>query len=194
MKNQNNLPNKKIISINEMKSLGYSYFKINQLIRNGVIIRLNNKYVENYTYVGSETDWVYVEAFVPNGVVCLMSAAVIYNLTNYRPDKIDVAIERSKKVSTLPSWPEINIRYFEKIRFEIGIDQIEVDGRNLKIYDIEKTVNDIIYFRNKIGIEETKEILKNYLKRKDRNLNKLIRYAEKLKTKEILNTYLEVLL
>ena len=35
---------------------------------------------------------------------------------------------------------------------------------------LEKTVVDILYYRNKIGIEETREILKNYLSRTDRNL------------------------
>ena len=49
-------------------------------------------------------------------------------------------------------------------------------------------------FFNKIGIEETREILKNYLSRPDRNLNTLYRYAAQLNCAKILNTYLEVLL
>ena len=53
---------------------------------------------------------------------------------------------------------------------------------------------DIIYYRNKIGIEETKEILTKYLKREDRNINKLYRYAELLKCSDVLKTYLEVLI
>ena len=61
------------------------------------------------------------------------------------------------------------------------------------IYDIEKTVVDLVFYREKMGVEETKEVLSNYLHRKDRNLNKLIRYAEMLKCKDIINKYLEVL-
>ena len=45
----------------------------------------------------------------------------------------------------------------------------------------------------KIGIEETKEILVNYLRRKDRDLNRLLRYAELLKCGDVMKTYLEVL-
>ena len=45
----------------------------------------------------------------------------------------------------------------------------------------------------KVGIEETKEILTNYLSRRERNLNRLVKYAETLKCGEILNNYLEVL-
>lgn len=194
MEKEMKIPDKKIISMKEMKRLGFSYFKINKLINEGLIVRLNNMYVENLAYEGMVTDWIYVHAYVPKGIVCLMSAAVLHNLTTYRPDAIDVAIERSKKVTTLPNWPTIQLYYYEEERYNTGIETMEVDECIIQIYDIEKTVVDILYFRNKIGIEETKEILIKYLKREDRNINKLVRYAEKLKCKEILNTYLEVLL
>lgn len=61
------------------------------------------------------------------------------------------------------------------------------------IYDMEKTVVDIISYREKIGIEETKEVLINYLSKKDRNINKLMEYAKILGQEQILKTYLEVL-
>ncbi len=62
------------------------------------------------------------------------------------------------------------------------------------VYDIEKTVVDTLYYRNKIGIEETKEILKNYLMREDRDLIKLHKYADALGCGKILGFYLEVLI
>ena len=62
-----------------------------------------------------------------------------------------------------------------------------------RIYDIEKTVVDIVFYREKIGIEETKEVLTTYLNRSDRNLNRLIRYAELLKCGDVMKKYLEVL-
>jgi len=46
---------------------------------------------------------------------------------------------------------------------------------------MEKTVVDIVFYREKVGIEETKEILVTYLQRKDRNLNRLLKYAELMK-------------
>ena len=74
-------------------------------------------------------------------------------------------------------------------------DEIIVMGKNaFRIYDMEKTVADILFYRNKVGIEETKEVLVNYLARKERNLNKLHRYAKELRCEKILSTYLEVLL
>ena len=194
MKMQNLIPNnKKIISIDELKEWGYSYYKISKLVEEKKLIKLNKKNYENGSFDGDDSDFYYVHAYVPMGVICLMSAAVHYELSTFRPDSIDVAVSKKKNVSTLPDWPVIKLYYFEKDRFETGIKIITEDSNQFKIYDIEKTVVDIVYYRNKIGIEETKEVLVNYLKRGDRNINQLCRYAEILKCSDVIRTYLEVL-
>lgn len=194
MDNEIRLPEDQMIfSVDELKAAGFSHYKINQLVEDGTLLKLNKKYYENTRYQGEEADLYYVPAYAPKGVICLMSAASYYNLTTYRTDSIDVAIQRKGKISTMPDWPMLSVYYYADDRFEMGIETVQ-EGRNqFKIYDIEKTVVDIVCFREKIGIEETKEILVNYLRRKDRNLNKLLRYAEMLRCGEVMKTYLEVL-
>ena len=194
MKKDSKVSNEQLIfSIQELKDKGLSYYKINQLVKQGILIKLNKKYYENTNFDGEESDFYYAYAYVPNGVICLLSAAVYYNLSTYRPEAIDIAIPRKTRVSTLPEWPELNIYYFTEERFSLGAEIIEVSNNKFRIYDIEKTVVDLVFYREKMGVEETKEVLSNYLHRKDRNLNKLIRYAEMLKCKDIINKYLEVL-
>ena len=194
MKEYSKVSNEQLIfSIQELKDKGLSYYKINQLVKQGILIKLNKKYYENMNFDGEESDFYYAYAYVPNGVICLLSAAVHYNLSTHRPDAIDIAIPRKARVSTLPEWPELKIYYFTEERFSVGAEIIEVGKNKFRIYDIEKTVVDIVFYREKMGVEETKEVLSNYLHRKDRNLNKLIRYAEMLKCKDIINKYLEVL-
>ncbi len=185
--------NKKFITTSELKDLGYSYYKIGKLEEQGILSRVNRSTYENLTYTGDENDFFSAEAFVPNGVICLMSAARYYELTNFLPDAVDVAIERKKKVNTLPEWPEIRIFYFDASRMDLGVTEVR-DGDNcFHIFDIEKTVVDIIYYRNKIGIEETSEVLRNYLKRRDRQIDRLYAYAKRLRCEKIVRTYLEVL-
>ena len=182
-----------IFSVQELKDKGFSYYKINQMVDQGILIKLNKKYYENANFDGEGSDFYYAYAFVPDGVVCLLSAAVYYNLSTYRPDAIDVAIPRKAKVSTLPDWPEVNLYYYTDERFELGTTIIEEGTNRFRIYDIEKTVVDIVFYREKVGIEETKEILTSYLRRKDRNINRLVRYAEMMKCGDTMKKYLEVL-
>ena len=185
---------KKFITTTELKNMGYTYYKIDKLEKVGILSRINRSTYENLDYKGDENDFFSAEAYVPNGVICLMSAARYYGLTNFLPDAVDVAIERKKKVKTLPEWPEIRIFYFSQSRMDIGVKKI-YEGKNcFHIFDIEKTVVDIIYYRNKIGIEETSEVFKNYLKRRDRQIDRIYAYAKRLRCEEVVRTYLEVLI
>ena len=183
-----------IYSIEDLKKEGFSHYKINQMVDDGVLMKLNKKYYENTGYEGEESDFYYVAAYAPKGIICLMSAAAYYNLTTYRTDSVDVAIQRKAKISTMPDWPQISVFYFPEERFETGLSVVNEGKNQFRIYDIEKTVVDIVSYREKIGIEETKEVLVTYLRRKDRNINRLLRYAELLKCSDIMKTYLEVLI
>ena len=185
--------NKKFITTAELKELGYSYYKIGKLEENGLLRRINRSTFENLSYKGDENDFFSAEAFVPNGVICLMSAARYYELTSFLPDSISVAIERKKKVVTLPEWPEIKIFYFDPARMDLGVTEVRDGDNTFHIFDIEKTVVDIIYYRNKIGIEETSEVLKSYLKRRDRQIDRLYAYAKRLRCEKVVRTYLEIL-
>ncbi len=186
--------NKKFVTISELKDKGYSYYKVGKMEKSGKLRRVNRSTYENLSYQGEENDFYSAEAFVPNGVICLLSAARYYELTNFLPDVVEVAIDRKKKISTLPEWPEIRLFYFDSSRMDIGVNEVHEKENSFHIFDIEKTVVDIIYYRNRIGIEETSEILRNYLKRENRQIDRLYAYAKQLRCEKILRTYLEVLL
>ena len=88
---------------------------------------------------------------------------------------------------------EQKLKALEEQARQSGTALQEIAAKNeFQIYDIEKTVVDIVFYREKVGIEETREILINYLKRKDRNLNQLLKYAELMKCDKVLRHYLEM--
>ena len=185
--------NKKIYTTVELKALGYEQYAIKQMLTLGMIKKISASVYENVNYNGPESDLYYVAPLITGGVVCMLSAAVYYNLSSYWPNEIDVAVKKDKRIATLPEYPSMNIHHFGGDRYDMGIEKIEENGNTFFIYDMEKTVIDILYFRNQVGIEETKEILTKYLKKSDRNLVKLHKYAEKMQCEKILRTYLEVL-
>jgi hypothetical protein len=84
--------------------------------------------------------------------------------------------------------------YWNKRFYETGIIQTTYNEEQITIYDIEKSVCDIIRYRNKVGSDITSEVLRNYLKRKDRNLDKLMKYAENMRIATVLNQYLTMML
>lgn len=187
-------PSQRFYSITELLAAGLTYYRIKRLVDEGCLTKLNNKIYENMSYEGEESDFALVSVYAPKGVVCMMSAARFYGLTTFLPEAVDIAIERNMKISTLPNWPQINVWYFPEKRYSAGMTSATDGVCEFPIYDMEKTVVDILYYRNKVGIEETKEVLKNYLRNEERSLVKLRRYADALGCKKILGTYLEVLI
>ena len=183
----------KIFSMRELKSKGFSQYKVSKLVSEGKLIKLNKSYYENTEYRGEESDFYYIEAYAPKGVICLLSAAVYYHLTTFIPDAVDVAIPRKAKISTRPDWPQMNVHHYTDGRHGLGVTTIREGKNEFRIYDMEKTVVDIVFYREKVGIEETKEILVTYLQRKDRNLNRLLKYAKLMKCEKAMRQYLEVL-
>jgi len=74
---------------------------------------------------------------------------------------------------------------------EFGIIKKSISGYDVLITDMERTVCDAVKYRNKIGLDVCGEVIDNYLKKENRNISLLHEYAQKLRVKNILTTYLE---
>ena len=62
-------------------------------------------------------------------------------------------------------------------------------GNKVKVYDIERCICDIIRSKNRMNFEHVKHSVREYVKRKDKDLFKLSLYAEKLGVKEVVMDY-----
>ena len=140
-----------------------------------------------------EMEMVEVQKIVPDGVISLLSALSYYELTTYNPWEYYVVIHRDHFKPALPDYPPISIYYFSENQYYTGITEIDIKGEKVKIYDREKTICDCIRYRKKIGVDVMKEALQEYLKQDDRDIDKLIKYAEITGVKTLMNRYLEVL-
>ena len=159
-----------ILSIRELKDAGFSYYKINQLVEEGHLRKLNKRYYENLCYQGEKRPFYYIGAYTPEGVVCLRSAAAYYGLTAAMPEVVDVAIPRKARISTMPEYPPLSVSYYADSRYETAIKTVREGNNSFRIYDKEKTVLDIVSSRDKIGMEEAGNIVAAYLRQEDRAL------------------------
>ncbi len=174
--------------------MGFSWYRIKKLIEDGILEKLNSHVYESKVYEDVVNDFNYVSVFIPNGVICKLSAANYYGYTNFMPRSINVAIPYDKKINNLPDYPPIKLCYPKGNRYSSDIIEIHTKLDYFKIYSKEKTVCDILINKNKIDAEEIKKVLTGYLNDKDRNLNKLYKLAINLKCEKTLRTYMEVLL
>jgi predicted transcriptional regulator of viral defense system len=130
---------------------------------------------------------------MPKAVVCLHSALSYYELTTTVPSVVMVALPRKAKASKL-QYPPIKVFYFSPSNYETGIKTMHTETGNFKIFDIEKTIVDCFRYRNRLGEDVAVEGLKNYLNRKDADLNRLFFYARKGRMYRIIKPYIEALM
>lgn len=90
---------------------------------------------------------------------------------------------------------ECKVYYIKPELFELGKTTLRTPAGNyVPVYDLERTICDIIRSRNKLGTETFLAALKLYAINPQKDLNKLNSYAKKMRVSNILRHYLEVLL
>ena len=67
-------------------------------------------------------------------------------------------------------------------------------GHDVPVYDMERTICDLLRSRNHIEMQTFQGALKAYARRKDKDLRTLMRYAKLFRVEKILRQYLEILL
>jgi len=139
-----------------------------------------------------EEELIDVSKIIPHGVICLESALAYYKLTTYTPGEYTVAIKRNYNIK-LPNYPPVKLYYFSDKYYVDGVEKIDINGNIIKIYNIEKTICDCLRYEDKISKDIIVESIKEYVKRRDKNISKLMNYATKAKVRDVIQKYIEVL-
>jgi hypothetical protein len=179
-------------SSSEVKAQGRAaYYKMLAEVREG-----NMVYVRRGVYATADQlagTMIDLRRVVPDGILCLFSAWSIHRLTTSLPQAYHVAVKRGRRL-TLPAYPPIELHHLTEELLGIGMEEKVVDGYDIKIYNAERCVCDAVKFRNKVGIDVCSEVVNSYLARPNRNLTRLMDYADRLRIRKILEKYLEIAL
>jgi predicted transcriptional regulator of viral defense system len=181
-----------IVTNQVLKESGVYHYQIRDLLAQQAITRIKRGVYKWNDGSDNQDELLEVSRLVPKGVVCLISAALHYELTTFVPAQYQIAIHRKDKVS-LPEYPPIKLFYWSDVAYQLGREQITMEYSTIAIYDIEKTVCDIIKYRDKIGMDTCKEIIRNYLDKEERNLVKLSNYAEKMGLSGVVSNLIKIL-
>ncbi len=140
----------------------------------------------------SDPDLLTVAARVPQGVICLISALALHEITTQIPHAVDIALPPGAWTPEL-QHPPIRIFRFSGRSMTDGIENRPIDRFQLQVFCAEKTLADCFKFRNKIGLDVAIEALRLYRNRQRINVSELFRYAEINRVARIMRPYLESL-
>ena len=182
------------ITAAETYQLGLSAYNISLQIEEGMLERIRRGLYRIPDKTHEMSELIEASKSVQQGVLCLLSALSWHELTTHIPKEYSLAIPIKARKPVLPIYPPIQIYYFASLRYSTGQMTVNVDGHSIKVYDMEKTLCDIIYYRNKIGQDIVREALDSYIRNKDKNIQKLMQYADILRVSATMKKYLEVLI
>jgi len=100
----------------------------------------------------SHPDLVTVALRVPRAVVCLVSALACHDATDEVPHEVQIALPRRTKAPRI-EHPPLRVFWFSGPALSEGVQVVNVDGVDVRIYDLPKTVVDCFRFRNKLGLD-----------------------------------------
>ena len=90
---------------------------------------------------------------------------------------------------------ECKVYYIKPELFDLGRTVLRTPmGNEVPVYDLERTVCDVVRSRNKLGTETFLSALKLYAASPKKDLNRLNTYAKELRVANVLHQYLEVLI
>ena len=122
------------------------------------------------------------------------TALFLHDMTDREPSYYSVTVRTGYNPHRLKE-DGIKVYTIRKELHELGKSNIKTPfGHIVPVYDIERTLCDILRSRNGVEIQVFQDALKSYAKRRDKNLRSLMQYAETLNVSAILKPYLEVLL
>jgi predicted transcriptional regulator of viral defense system len=142
--------------------------------------------------ISARHDIVQVSLRVSRGVICLISALEFYDLTTQIPHQVYVALPAEAEKPRL-EYPPLRIFWLSPKVYSTGIEQYQIEGIAVKIYNVEKTIMDCFKFRNKIGLDVAVEALRIYRRRDKFDAEKLLQYAVINRVERVVTPYLEAL-
>ena len=166
--------------------------------RNYLSIMTKKKMIEKVArgiYIDStkiEDIYYVLSISTPKIIYSHMTALYFHGLSIKAPDSsFDITV--TKKYNN-PKLKKHNVFYVDDKYYELGLTEVETPMSNkVKAYDVERCICDIIRSKKRMDSEHIKYSIREYIKRKDKDLIKLSNYADKMGIKDEVMNYIEMM-
>lgn len=166
-----------VLKTSELKELGLSSRQIKKLLQEGEISKIKYGYYELADEVKPEE--VLIARLFPEAVIFLESALLHYHYTDRIPRAWQIAVDRdSEKSQYNIDYPLIEPYYQEPKYLSIGVTTFEIHGVEVRIFDRDRTMCDIMRYEKKLEREVFTNAIMRYNKDPQKNIRRLFEYAE----------------
>lgn len=168
------------------------YADIQQLLQDGLIEKVRRGYyhwIDDFD--GSEA--VIINRLFPDAVLCMDTALFYYKYSDRNPHEWNIAIDKNtSRKRTQIDYPFIKAYRVESALLLIGETKGEIDSIEVRIYDRDRTICDVLRNMNKMDKEIFNKAVQSYVKDPKKNIPNLMEYAKRFRVQNKVKNIIEV--
>lgn len=184
---------KGILRTRDVSDIGCSRVALAQLVRQGSITKLGRGlYALPGRQFSEHSTLAEVSAKSRHGVICLISALRFHELTTQQSSEIWLAIPHKSRPPKL-DYPPLRVVHMSGAAMDAGIEAADVNGVNIRVFGVAKTVADCFKFRSKVGLDVALEALNEAWLSRRVTMDALWQYAQICRVANVMRPYMEAL-
>ena len=153
--------------------------------------------VANGIYVHPDTlvDSLYVDSLISKNIIYSDETALyLHGLMEKEPNTTEITVPRNYNANNFRKKGYKIFTVSDEL-LKLGESNVKTNfGNEVKAYDIDRTICDIIKMKEKMDIQIFQTAIKEYMKNNTKNLNNLMIYAKKMNIEKKVRMYTEILL
>ena len=187
LKNQNG-----ILLTSDLAKLGIPRTYLSILIKKGEIQRISRGVYSAANYMVDEM--ASMQARYKGAIFSHETALYLLGLTDRTPLFYSMTVPAVYNATPLKT-SGAKVYFVNRNLFLIGVITLKSShGNDIKTFNLERTICDVLRNRNQVDVQLVNEALKKYVIHKDRNIDQLYNFAKQFRIQKIVREYIEVLL
>lgn len=170
-----------IMTTEQLGTEKLQYRDIQRMLEAGVIERVKRGYyhwIESFG--GSEVE--IINRLFPDAVLCMETALFYYHYSDRNPPEWNITIDKNASRSrTNIDYPFVKAYRVEPALVTLGETTGKIDFVDVRIYDRDRTICDVLRNMNKMDKEIFNKAIQNYVKDSKKNIPNLMQYAKDLR-------------
>lgn len=179
--------------LSELIAEGVTASTVSRLEREGAIVRLaRGLYQLPDASIDAHHTLAEAAKLVPKGVICLTSALAYHELTDQIPAKVWIAIG-PKDWRPKFLYPPARFAHFPSIHLRTGVEHHSIDGVDVPIFGIAKTIADLFRYRRIVGVNVALGGLREALRKRKATPAQIAKYASDARVWKTMEPYVSAL-
>lgn len=157
------------------------YRDIQQMLEEGLIEKIRRGYY-HFIEDDGKSEVVIINTLFPDAILCMETALFYYRYSDRNPAEWNISIDKNaSRQRTKIDYPFIRAYRVETDLLTIGEIKGEIDSIEVRIYDRDRTICDVLRNMNRMDKEIFNKAIQNYVKDPKKNIPNLMQYAKELR-------------